>query len=122
MLACGCVCALLIRAGWLAFGEKAEYVLVEKGATSYRGDDEFVMTEEILADQTPHIRVGSISEDCQGYRFAGNAIVMERVRCVASAVVWGFLDGLLVSFAVFLWKKGTFRDVKWRKARRKGAG
>ncbi len=122
MLACGCVCALLITAGWLAFGEKAEYVLVEKGATSYRGDDEFVMTEEILADQTPHIRVGSISEDCQGYRFAGNAIVMERVRCVASAVVWGFLDGLLVSFAVFLWKKGTFRDVKWRKARRKGAG
>lgn len=121
MLVCGSVCALLITVGWLAFGEKAEYVLVEKGATSYRGDDEFVMTEEIFSDRTPHIRVGSISEDCQGYRFMGNAIVMERVRCVASAVVWGFLDGMAVSLAVFLWKTGIFGDVK-RKASGEGAG
>ena len=110
ILTCGCACALLMTAGWLAFGEKAEYVLVEKWATDYRGDDEFVMTEEILSDQTPHICVGNISQDCLGYRFEGNAIIMERVRCVASTLVWGFLDGLVVIFAVLLWKSGKYRS------------
>ena len=114
MLMCGCVCAVLMTTGWLAFGEKAEYVLVEKGATNYRGDDEFVMTEEVLSDQVPHIRVGSVTEDCQGYQFAGNAITVERVRCVVSALVWGFLDGLVISFIMFLWKIEIFQSKQKR--------
>lgn len=105
ILACGCICAVLMTAGWMAFGEKAEYVLVEKGATNYRGDDEFVMTEEILSDQIPHIRVGSVSEDCRGYRFEGNAIRMERIRCIVSAFLWGGADGLVVPFLFFLKKE-----------------
>lgn len=99
-----CLCAVLLTAGWLIIGEKPQYVLVEKWATDYRGDDEFVMTEEILADETPHIRVGSITEDCLGYRFEGNAIRMEWVRCTVSAFVWGFLDGAVAAFVIFLWK------------------
>lgn len=102
----GCVCSILLTAGWLFLGEKAEYVLVEKWATDYRGEEEFVMTEELLSDQTPHIRVGNISEGCEGYRFAGNAIKMERVRCIASTLVWGFLDGFVIVSAVLLWKAG----------------
>lgn len=99
-----CLCAVLLTAGWLIIGEKPQYVLVEKWATDYRGDDEFVMTEEILADETPHIRVGSITEDCLGYRFEGNAVRMEWVRCTVSAFVWGFLDGAVAAFVIFLWK------------------
>lgn len=102
----GCACSILLTAGWLFLGEKAEYVLVEKWATDYRGEEEFVMTEELLSDQTPHIRVGNISEGCEGYQFAGNAIKMERVRCIASTLVWGFLDGFVIISAVLLWKAG----------------
>lgn len=112
ILACGCVCALLMTAGWMAFGEKTEYVLVEKWATDYRGDEEFVMTEEVLSDRMPHIRVGSISQDCRGYRFEGNAIIMERARCITSALVWGFLDGFVLMSAVQLWKSGINKPAR----------
>lgn len=104
LLLWGCLCAALLTAGWLIIGEKPQYVLVEKWATDYRGDDEFMMTEEVLTDKTPHIRVGSVAEDCLGYRFEGNAVLMEQVRCIASTSVWGFLDGAVAAFAIFLWK------------------
>ena len=110
----GCVCSILLTAGWLAVGEKAEYVLVEKWATDYRGEEEFVMTEELLSDQTPHIRVGNISEGCEGYRFEGNAIKMERVRCIASTLVWGFLDGFVIVSVVLLWKTGIFKIKRYQ--------
>ena len=112
MLIWGCLGAILLVIGWMALAEKPEYVLVEKWATDYRGDDEFLMTEETLSDQTPHIRVGDVSNDCRGYRFEGNAIRLERGRCITSAFVWGFLDGFAVAFVIFLLKSEVNKSGK----------
>lgn len=106
LILCGIAGAVLMTAGWLAVGAKPEYVLAERRGTDYRGEDEFVMTEELLADESPHIRVGSISEGCSGYLFRGNAIRMEWARHIASALAWGFLDGGAAAWALLAWKIG----------------
>lgn len=106
LILCSIAGAVLMAVGWLAVGVKPEYVLVERRGTDYRGDDEFVMTAELLADESPHIRVGSVSEGCSGYMFRGNAIRLEWVRHVISAFVWGFLDGGMVAMAILVWQDG----------------
>lgn len=101
----GLLCASVFVIVWLNAGDVPDYVLVGKMATDYRGEGELIMDSELVKPGDSYLSVGDVSEGSVVYKFEGNTVEMERYRGIASAGVWGFLDGCMVMLLVIWGRK-----------------